>query len=118
MSKYILLSILSIIGMSLAFNACATVCLESDTDSSETSNTSDDAPVATSNPVNEPECSKYVNVSKCPITYPDCGDEFKTVRFMTHGSHDCDTMPYPPKFCEYVGDVACEGQIAGVWCCR
>lgn len=63
------------------------------------------------------ECSRPVSVAACAVTYPECEPDQPYVRFLTHGSHDCDE-PYPPRFCEYVGDVTCDGVTAGVWCCE
>jgi len=62
-------------------------------------------------------CSVPVSVADCTVTYPECDSSLPEVRFLTHGSHDCE-VPYPPKFCQYVGDVTCNGIIAGVWCCK
>jgi len=108
MNKYILL-------LAVICTACTgAVCPVSETESESSVDTSS----TSSSPAEEPECSTYVNINKCATTYPECSDEFDNMRFMTHASHDCETVPYPPKFCEYMGDVVCEGQTAGVWCCR
>ena len=63
------------------------------------------------------ECSKPVSIAKCAVTYPTCEPSLPHEQFWTHGSHDCNGQ-YPPKLCEYVGDVTCEGVTAGVWCCK
>lgn len=64
----------------------------------------------------EPVCSEPVSVAKCVFTHPACAPDRPAARYLTHGSHECDGS-YPPKLCEYVGDISCDGKLAGVWCC-
>lgn len=64
------------------------------------------------------ECPVVVDVLNCPVTYHDCEGTLNKVHFITHASHDCKVADYPPKYCQYMGDVSCNDQIAGVWCCE
>ncbi len=90
---------------------CVETESEIDLESSETTTSSTDS-------TSKPECPVAVDTTTCIITYPACEQTSDHVRFMTHASHDCKTTQYPPKFCEYMGDVVCSGQVAGVWCCK